>query len=78
MKSRFLKLSLANFGYKYSKKGSKSFGSALIYVGASFLLLAIILTVLNFARPARTSDLESADLVNKTKIDTASIYLNQG
>jgi hypothetical protein len=72
MKSRFLKLSLANFGYNYSKKGSKSFGSALIYVGASFLLLAIILAVLNFTH----ASVDNKTAESREKIITAGDYLS--
>lgn len=72
MKSRFLKLSLANFGYKYSKKDSKSFGSALIYVGASFLLLAIIFAVFNFTQ----SSVDSKTAERQEKIITAGDYLS--
>ncbi|MEK7211843.1 MAG: hypothetical protein AAB731_04370 [Patescibacteria group bacterium] len=74
MNSRFLKLSLANFGYKYSKKSSKSFGSALIYVGASFLLLAIILAVFNFV--AQTSAINSKTAERPERTIVAGDYLS--
>jgi len=74
MNSRFLKLSLANFGYKYSKKGSKSFGSALIYVGASFLLVAIIATVFTYVAQTSAINGKTAELPEKSVI--AGDYLS--
>ena len=74
MKSRFLKLSLANFGYNYSKKCRdakfcvSTIGSALIYVGASFLLLAIIATVFTFMTQTSVIKNKTAERPERTVV----------
>lgn len=76
MKPRFLKLSLANFGYIKSQKLAKlTWGGVLLYVGASFLLLAIATVVFNLV-VAQTSAINGKTAERPERTIIAGDYLS--